>query len=408
MVRWLFQSSTLCCAILAAAVGQAQTSEEKIPSLTDQITESLIEHWISEAVPPFRQAAWNFGTPDTFAVATQSPFPALAEAEQEFLDQVLLVWEKRTASMNAYRCSFQRWDYDPTRLQHPTDSAHSFLREAKGILAFTTGGKFLYRVDEVMQVTSVRPPSVRPGQRPFGEFWCCDGKWLYDRDRNTKTERQYELSPMQRKALSESGPFLLLFEVSAKKLKQRYWLRCIKSDDRTVWVEAWPKWASESGCFSRVQVVLSRKDILPSAMIVFAPNWTAQREYKQIYQFSDHKERKLDSVARVQGFFGGELTPGSSSRDGTASSNLFGDSFSPGIVPAGYTLEQYPWIEPLESAYKGPSKGVSLASWKKTGPEIQTQEVSTDALECVVSCRCICETKRSRPRPRRALLRRRR
>ena len=404
MVRWIFQSSILGFAVLAAAVGQAQTLERKSHSLIDQITRSLIEHRISTA---FHPAGWLPGASDTSTVFTQSPFPALAEKEQEFIDQVLLVWEKRAASVETLSCSFVRWDYDTTRFQHPTDSVHSFFREVRGELAFMKGGKFLYRVDDVMQLSSVRPPAFRPHLRPFGELWCCDGKWLYDRDRNTKTERQFELSPMQRKALSESSPFLLLFEVSAKKLKQRYWLRCIKSDDRTVWVEAWPKWASDAGCFSRVQVVLSRKDILPSAMIVFAPNWTAQREHKQIYQFSNRKERKLDSLASFQGFFGGELTPGNSSKDGTASSSLFGEFFSPGIVPAGYKLVYNPNMESPDSVSQVPSKGESLAFSDRTEPEIQTKEVSTYASECVVSCRCTRETKRSRSRPRRGLLRRR-
>ena len=270
----------------------------------------------------------------------QQPFPALTPQEQQFLDQVLATWEKRSATVEQYSCDFQRWEYDPAKRQVPQNPAAGFFSEAKGEIRYMKPDKGVYRVDEVKVFAGGNPANFRINpDRPFGEYWICDGNWVYDRDRNTKTEKQFELPPQQRGALIENSPLPFVFGVKAATLKQRYWLRSIKSDKKTVWIEAWPRRADDAGNYSRVQVVLSRSDILPEALIVFKPNWTAQKDHKEIYQFSNRKESKSGGL--IQNF-----------------QNFFGGQFIPGKAPAGFKVQRNPWIAPQQRVAMPPGGGV--------------------------------------------------
>ena len=47
------------------------------------------------------------------AQVIQPPFPALTEAEEKYIDQVLQVWEKSTSQINTFECKFKRWVYNP-------------------------------------------------------------------------------------------------------------------------------------------------------------------------------------------------------------------------------------------------------------------------------------------------------
>ncbi len=274
------------------------------------------------------------------AQVPQQPFPAITAQEQQFLNGVLTVWEQRSAGVDRYTCSFQRWEYDPGRFQHPSNPAASFFSEATGEIRYLKPDKGVYRVDEVKVLANANPIEYRVDpKRPFGEYWICDGNWVYDRDRNTKTEKQFELPPQQRGALIENSPLPFVFGVTAEKLKQRYWLRVIQSNKKTVWIEAWPRRADDAGNYSRVQVVLSRTDILPEALIVFKPNWTAQKDHKEIYQFSNRKESKSGGVMQnFQDFFGGQ--------------------FIPGKAPNGFKVQRTPWVPPQQRVAMPPGGGV--------------------------------------------------
>src|SRR5262249_12618245 len=43
----------------------------------------------------------------------QPPF-TLTDTQQQLLDQILKKWELKSNKVTSFKCSFQRWDYDPT------------------------------------------------------------------------------------------------------------------------------------------------------------------------------------------------------------------------------------------------------------------------------------------------------
>ena len=64
---------------------------------------------------PIRQQGEPVQQPDpraNQATVHGAPFQ-LSSAEQQFVNQVLMMWENQSNQINTYSCDFQRWEYDP-------------------------------------------------------------------------------------------------------------------------------------------------------------------------------------------------------------------------------------------------------------------------------------------------------
>ncbi|MCA9128612.1 MAG: TIGR03009 domain-containing protein [Planctomycetales bacterium] len=221
----------------------------------------------------------------------QQPFPDLTPAEVSFVDQVLNVWETRTASIKRYSADFRRWQYDSTKFE----DGHYTV--ASGILKYETPDRGVFKVETLESIAQKGPPAVYrvDPRRPYGEHWICDGEWVHVLDHNEKKAQLIQLSPDQRGNLASRSPLPFLFGVKAAEVKQRYWIRPLNPPNRPeeLWLEVYPKFTMDAGNYSRVQVVLDRKDILPKGLIVFMPEWTPQQPNREVYQFDN---RETDSV----------------------------------------------------------------------------------------------------------------
>lgn len=326
---------SLCLSVLATATF-AQTTG--VPSGAQRVAPPAAQQPISRQQMAQQPGAANGETQvrvplltsqqavqEGLAQVPQQPFPPLQPEEQNFLDQVLDVWEKRTAQVTKYECDFTRWQYDPT--MYP----ESFSSRAMGKIKYMDPDKGLFCVDKLEVIAEKQPQpvyKVNPRQ-PHGEYWVCDGRWVYIRDRNEKKETQIELPPQMRGQAIYQSPLPFLFGVNASEIKQRYWIRPIQgpAGDDSVWLEAWPKRADDAGNYSRVQVVLDRKDILPRALVVFLPNWRPGHEHKEIYEFSNRN------------------TPGNSLWD-AVKEKVFRQEFIPTMPPADWQVIQEPYIPP--------------------------------------------------------------
>lgn len=258
----------------------------------------------------------------------KQPFPPLAPEQQKFVDQVLNVWEERTAQVQKYICQFKRWQYDPT-MANP-----DFFSRASGELRFMEPDKASFVINKMETLAERNPPVYKEDPRnPFGEWWICDGEWIHVRDRNTKKEIRYQLPPQMQGAGIPNSPLPFLFGVKAAELKARYWIRDVSSNapsgNNSVILEAWPKRADDAGNYSRVQIYLDRADILPSALVVFLPNWKPEAQFKEIFEFTDREiptGNLWDSVKQ----------------------NLFRQSFIPTKLPADWDIEEMPYVSPQQ------------------------------------------------------------
>lgn len=222
------------------------------------------------------------------AQVRERPFPQLSPQEQQYLEQVLTVWEQRTEKVTHFECDFKRWQYDP--LVH----AESPSTIAAGKIKFMDPDKGLFKVSEIKHVAGKgsNPEYRVDPNAQFGEHWICDGNWVHVLDANTKKAVRYELPPSMRGEAIYRSPLPFLFGVKADEIMQRYWIHPVTppEGDDSVWLEAYPKRADDAGNYKKVQIVLDRKDILPKALIVFLPNWRPEQAHREIYEFSNRND----------------------------------------------------------------------------------------------------------------------
>ncbi|MEM8733977.1 MAG: TIGR03009 domain-containing protein [Planctomycetota bacterium] len=270
------------------------------------------------------------------AQVRQQPFPALNAADQQFVDQVLDVWEKRTAQVDKYVCQFKRWQYDPTQF------AESFYSQSSGELRYMAPDKASFVISKLETIFDKKsnPHKYKEDPRnPHGEYWICDGEWVFIRDRNLKKEVRIQLPPSMRGQNIPNSPLPFLFGVKAAELKQRYWIRDVTKiaappGGNTVWLEAWPKRPDDAGNYSRVQIVLDRKDILPAALIVFLPQWTPQQQFKEIFEFTDRQIPAANLWNAVK-------------------QKVFNQAFIPTKLDSSWTIEEEPFIPPQQQPVGG-------------------------------------------------------
>jgi TIGR03009 family protein len=232
------------------------------------------------------------------ARVAEAPFPALTPEQQQYLDQVLNVWQQRTADIKQYQCNFTRWQFDPT-----IDPSSPAIID-QGILKYASPDKGLFRIDNRQSIAKKGPQPEYRASGKFGEYWICDGEYVHILARNDKKATKIQLPPQMRGQAIYLSPLPFLFGVNAAEIKQRYWIRPVKppqGDD--VWLEAFPKRTDDAGNYSRVQVVLDPNEVLPKALIVFLPNWRANQPHREHYEFTDRQPNLNFLDAIKQNFF---------------------------------------------------------------------------------------------------------
>lgn len=256
---------------------------------------------------------------------TEPPFAPLSEAEQKYIDQVLLVWEKSTSQINTFECKFKRWVYNP--------NAHETQPEtiSEGEIRYKNPDKGSFKETSRYSLAGSKQdgsPDYKENPRmPHGDWWVCDGEWVHQLDRNDKKAIRTQLPPDLRGNNIPLSPLPFLFGVKANEVRQRYYIRAISppQGNNDVWVEAWPKRADDAGNYSRVQVVLDRSDNLPKGMFLFMPNWTPQAKHRELYEFSG---KQINGVLDL------------------LKQKLFMQSFIETDVPSDWQVIQEPWIPP--------------------------------------------------------------
>lgn len=217
----------------------------------------------------------------------QPPFPPLSAAHQQFLDQVLNLWQQRSEAIQRYRCTFARWEYDPV-----FGPATGFKTYSQGVIKYAAPDKGLFRVEKTMEYNAPAQPGGAPQfvQRPgeSGEYWICDGESIYEHDHTNKQLIQRELPPhMQGKAISE-GPLPFLFGADAAQIKERYWIQPLPTPadiKDEYWLEAYPKRREDAASYLKVHVIIDQKDFLPKGLVIFDRNFNANNPARTTFTF---------------------------------------------------------------------------------------------------------------------------
>lgn len=263
------------------------------------------------------------------------PFPELTPPQQEYLDKVLNVWEQSTAQIKRYQCNFKRWIYDPAQ-----NTGEDAAAKGEGVIRFMQPDKGLFKVEKVEFYAGrddKQAAMYRENDRQkFGEYWLCDGDYVHILDRNEKKCLKVQLPPNMRGQKIHLSPLPFLFGVKAAEIKSRYWVRPIAppQGSKDVWLETFPKRPDDAGNYSRVQIVLDANEVLPKALIVFLPNWRAEQQHREVYEFTD-RDKDWNMLDQVK-------------------DKLFREEFIPQTLPKDWEIV----VEPYQELQQGPPQGV--------------------------------------------------
>lgn len=228
----------------------------------------------------------------------------LTAAETAALDRLLAAWEQRSSAVQTWACRFYKWEYNAWSPAGESGDRLAFS-ESSGELKYAAPDKGLYRVRESRQWNPEnRRYETIPGDA--GEHWVCNGTSIYEFRHAERQLKETVLPPeMQGKAISD-GPLPFVFGAKAVTLKQRYAMRIITPPgvNDQVWLEAIPRWQADAANFSRVELILQARDLMPFAMQIYKPGG----QDRDVYQF-DPKTSLIDKGLDMIRDFSRPLTP---------------------------------------------------------------------------------------------------
>ena len=272
------------------------------------------------------------------------PFENLTQPQQQYLDQVLNVWEQSTKKIERFQCNFKRWIYDPAQ-----NTGADAAAKGEGVIRFMQPDKGLFKVEKVEFFSGrddKQAATYRENERQkFGEYWLCDGDYVHILDRNEKKCLKVQLPPDMRGQQIHLSPLPFLFGVKAADIKSRYWVRPIAPPQGSsdVWLETYPKRPDDAGNYSRVQIVLDAKEVLPKALIVFLPNWRPNQQHREVYEFSD-RDKDWNMLDQMK-------------------SKLFKEEFIPQALPKDWEIV----VEPYQEPQAGPAQAAANPQQPATG-----------------------------------------
>jgi TIGR03009 family protein len=237
------------------------------------------------------------------APGPQQP-PPLSPEQQAALDRLLAAWEARNAAVATWSCTFHKWEYNAWS---PADGGGERLAfsESTGEIKYAAPDKGLFRVKDSTQWNpETRRYEKRSGET--GEHWVCNGTSIYEFRHSERQLRETRLPPeMRGKAISD-GPLPFVFGAKADTLRKRYVMRIVTPPGVTdqVWLESLPRYQADAANFSKVELILQARDLMPFAIQIYKPGG----QDRDVYQF-DPRTSLIDKGLDMLRDFSRPVTP---------------------------------------------------------------------------------------------------
>ena len=230
--------------------------------------------------------------------------PPLSPEAAAALERLLIAWEARNAAVRTWSCGFWKWEYNAFGPVGPKGDRLAFS-ESTGEIKYAMPDKGLFRVKDSRQWN---PQTSRYESRAgdVGEHWVCSGTSIYEFRHSERQLRETRLPPeMRGKAISD-GPLPFVFGAKAETLKKRYSMRIITPPGVTdqVWLEALPRYQADAANFSKVELILQTRDLMPFAIRIFKPGG----QDHDVFQF-DPKTSLVDKGLDLIRDFSKPVTP---------------------------------------------------------------------------------------------------
>ncbi|MCH2114673.1 MAG: TIGR03009 domain-containing protein [Pirellulales bacterium] len=206
----------------------------------------------------------------------------LDRVEQQFVDQILHMWETESAKIKTFDCQFERWEYDAV-----FGPGHSIpMVKSEGQLSYSKPDKGSFKINKLRRwkKANLGQETWEPGdwvleKDQVGEHWVCDGKAIHEYNHLKKQLVVRLLPPELHGTAIVDGPLPFLFGAEAEGLKARYWIRSPASDPTSIFLEAYPRRQADAANYQRVDVRLDRKRMMPTAIQVHMPNGESRAVY---------------------------------------------------------------------------------------------------------------------------------
>jgi len=244
--------------------------------------------------PPRQAPAQTAVQPKAVSPETQerikvAPVQQLSPAESAALERLLAAWEARSSAVTTWSCSFHKWEYNTWS---PADTKGEQLAwsENMGELKYASPDKGLFRIKESKQWNAQTRRYEQRTDQP-GEHWVSSGTSIYEFRHAERQLRETKLPPEMRGRAISDGPLPFVFGAKAETLKTRYFMRIITPPGVAdqVWLEAIPRWQGDAANFSKVELILQSRDLMPFAMQIYKPGG----QDRDVYQF-DSKTSLID------------------------------------------------------------------------------------------------------------------
>ena len=247
------------------------------------------------------------------------PFPELEPRHVEYLDQLLNYWETNSNKIKRYQCKFTNWTYNSMQVPMVDPATKHVLAQtiSVGTIKFADPDKGLFDMERVwafdkqLYAAKKEPFKESPDLR---QKWHCDGNAIYEYLFQRKELMETPIPIEMRGEKIVDGPLPFLFGAKAADLKKRYWIRVItpaaNSEKGEYWLEAFPKFRRDAANFQKVEIILEKKDFLPSALTLFSPEHdlkTGRAIVKQTIKFENRKIWETEKAIGIGQIFDGLL-----------------------------------------------------------------------------------------------------
>lgn len=208
------------------------------------------------------------------------------------LEDLLIIWEQKSAKVNRLRGQIFRYKYD-TVYSVETRARGAFFYQAPDM------GRIDFAPGDLKEASGMKDKNKQPFvvQADGKQKWVCTGKQVFVIDDDKQLYGKIDIPVQQQGKNIINGPLPFLFGMKAAQAKTRYHLnlgsmhypqgaRLKQKDGRElvfppqVHVVAVPKLEVDAREWSRAEVLLDASTFIPTAIKLFNPQGTMETVYK--------------------------------------------------------------------------------------------------------------------------------
>jgi len=224
--------------------------------------------------------------------ATAAP-AKLTKQEQAEVDRAVDSWKQATKKIERYECSYTRWFYDSVYLppKAPGQEQKSWI-VAHGEFKYAAPDKWSHKETALWTWEIDRPTQqLKPVKKDHGEHWARDGNTIYQVDDGRQVVEKTLIPPKAELGQGWLGGLAdalivppRIFGVSTDYFQEGYDVRIITPKDtkEEIWLESVPRRKGRTAPFEKAEVILRKKDMLPSAIRISTSAYCSE-----VYEFEN-------------------------------------------------------------------------------------------------------------------------